>query len=51
MLNPRTGDLDEALLASIGLKREQFGRLVKPGERVGVLSQQVQQTTGMGAVP
>ena len=51
MLNPRTGDLDEALLASVGLKREQFGRLVKPGERVGVLSQQVQQATGMGAVP
>ena len=38
MLNPRTGDLDEELLASIGLSRNQFGRLVQPGERVGVLT-------------
>ena len=51
MLNPRTGDLDEALLASVGLRREQFGRLVKPGERVGGLTPQVQAATGLGAVP
>ncbi len=51
MLNPRTGDLDEELLASIGLSRNQFGRLVQPGERVGVLTPQVQQATGLGAVP
>ena len=51
MLNPRTGDLDEALLASVGLTRRHFGRLVKPGERVGVLTPQVQQATGLGSVP
>ena len=51
MLNPRTGDLDEALLASVGLTRSHFGRLVQPGERVGVLTPQVQQATGLGAVP
>ena len=51
MLNPKTGDLDEKLLASIGLTRNHFGRLVQPGERVGVLTPQVQQATGLGAVP
>ncbi len=51
MLNPRTGDLDEAILESIGLKRSQFGRLINPGETIGVLSQQVQTATGLGAVP
>ena len=51
MLDPRTGDLDTAILASIGLKREHFGRLVSPGERVGVLSPYVQEQTGLGAVP
>ena len=51
MLDPRTGDLDTAILASIGLKREHFGRLVSPGERVGVLSSYVQEQTGLGAVP
>ena len=51
MLNPHTGDLDTKILASIGMKRERFGRLVKPGERVGVLSRKVQEMTGLGPVP
>lgn len=51
MLNPKTGNLDDKLLASIGLTRNHFGRLVQPGERVGVLTPQVQQATGLGAVP
>lgn len=51
MLNPQTGDLDEELLKAIGLTRERFGRLVQPGERVGVLSAQVQEATGLGAIP
>ena len=51
MLNPRTGDLDPEILASIGLSREHFGRLVKPGERVGVLSPAVQEKTGLGPIP
>lgn len=51
MLNPQTGDLDEELLKAIGLTRDRFGRLVQPGERVGVLSAQVQEATGLGAIP
>ena len=51
MLNPVTGDLDETLLQSIGLKRDQFGRLVKPGEVVGRLTPQVQEATGVGVLP
>lgn len=51
LLNPRTGDLDPALLATLGLDRERFGRLVQPGERVGTLTPQVQQATGLPPIP
>lgn len=51
MLNAESGDLDEELLRLIGLSRQQFGRLVHPGEVVGALTAQVQQATGLGAVP
>ena len=51
LLNPRTGDLDPALLATLGLLRERFGRLVQPGERVGTLTPQVQQATGLPPIP
>ena len=51
MLNPKTGDLDTKILASIGMSRERFGRLVMPGERVGALSRKVQEMTGLGPVP
>lgn len=51
MLNPRTGDLDPDLLASVGLSRDRFGRLVQPGETVGQLTPQVQTATGLGAIP
>ena len=51
MLDPRTGDLSEKLLASVGLTREQFGRMVQPGEQIGVLTEEVQKMTGLGPVP
>ncbi len=51
MLDPRTGDLSEKLLKSIGLTREHFGRMVQPGERIGVLTEEVQKMTGLGPVP
>ena len=51
MLNPRTGNLDADLLATLGLTRQHFGRLVQPGEQVGELTLQVQEATGLGAVP
>jgi len=51
MLDPRTGDLSEKLIESVGLKREQFGRMVQPGTKIGVLTPEVQKMTGLGAVP
>ena len=51
MLDPRTGELSERLLKSVGLTRQHFGRMVQPGEQIGVLTEEVQQMTGLGAVP
>ena len=51
MLDPRTGDLSEKLIESVGLKRSQFGRMVQPGTQIGVLTEEVQRMTGLGAVP
>ena len=51
MLDPRTGDLSEKLVKSVGLTREHFGRMVQPGTQIGVLTKEVQQITGLGAVP
>ena len=51
MLDPRTGELSEKLLASVGLTRQHFGRMVQPGEQIGVLTEEVQKITGLGAVP
>lgn len=51
MLNPRTKKIDTELLDVIGLKESQFGRYVNPGDRVGVLTPEVQQLTGLGPVP
>ena len=43
LLNPTTGDLDERLLESIGLKREQFGTLTHPGTIIGTINEAVQK--------
>ena len=51
LLDPRTKELDERLLQSVGLKRSQFGPMVQPGTVIGVLTEEVQQLTGLGAVP
>ena len=51
LLDPRTKQLDERLLASVGLDRSKFGKMVMPGTRIGVLTDEVQQLTGLGAVP
>ena len=51
MLDPRTGDLSEKLIESVGLTRSQFGRMVQPGTKIGVLTEEVQKMTGLGAVP
>ena len=51
LLDPRTKELDERLLQSIGLKRSQFGPMVQPGTVIGELTEEVQRLTGLGAVP
>ena len=51
MLDPRTGDLSEKLIESVGLTRDHFGRMVQPGTKIGVLTKEVQKMTGLGAVP
>ena len=51
LLDPRTGLLDERLLQSIGLNRSKFGKMVKPGELIGCLSEEVRRITGLPAVP
>ena len=51
LLDPRTKQLDERLLASIGLTRSKFGKMVTPGTIIGVLTDEVQKMTGLGAIP
>lgn len=51
MLDPRTKQLDEQLLASVGLSRDNFGRMVNPATEIGMLTKEVQQLTGLGAIP
>lgn len=51
MLDPRTKDLDSKLLDSVELDRSKFGKMVTPGTLVGTLTEEVQEMTGLGAVP
>lgn len=39
------------MLASVGLSRDNFGRMVNPATEIGVLTKEVQQLTGLGAIP
>ena len=51
ILNPRTKRFEKELLDVVGVREEQFGRFVFPGEQIGVLTEEVQKLTGLGAVP
>lgn len=51
MLDPRTHDLDNSLVESVGLKRSLFGEMVNPGTMIGTLTPEVQNMTGLGAIP
>ncbi|MGL5272995.1 MAG: rhamnulokinase [Phocaeicola sp.] len=51
MLDPRTKKFDKELLDEIELTESNFGRFVFPGEEIGVLTEQVQRITGLGAIP
>lgn len=51
ILNPNTGDLDEVLLAKVGLSRDKFGPMIEPGEQIGTLLPRISELTGLGEVP
>ncbi len=51
LLNAGTRTLDPMLLEALGLTENHFGRLVNPGETIGVLTEEVQRITGLDAVP
>ena len=51
MLDPRTKQLDDTLLASVGLTKEKFGPMVHPATVIGTLTEEVQTMTGLGNVP
>ncbi len=51
ILDPRTKQLDETLLASVGLSCSNFGEMTTPATPVGALTEEVQKLTGLGAVP
>ncbi len=51
LLDPRTKDLDPELLASVGVSREMFGKMVNPSTVIGCLTDEVQSMVGLGAVP
>lgn len=51
MIDPRTKEWDKDILEILGLSAEKFGRMVMPGEQIGVLTEEVQRLTGLGAVP
>ena len=50
MIDPRTKQWDEKILETIGVEKSQFGEIVMPGTKVGVLSEEMQRLTGLGAV-
>lgn len=50
MLNPATGELDEEILKTLGIGRERFGRITRPGTVVETLTKEVQDFTGLPAV-
>ncbi len=51
ILNPRTKQMEQELLDVCDVRAEQFGRFVFPCEQIGVLNEEVQRQTGLGAIP
>lgn len=51
LVNAHTRKLEDALLKEVGLTKSHFGRFVYPGECVGTLTLEVQQMTGLSAIP
>ncbi|MBE6213441.1 MAG: rhamnulokinase [Rikenellaceae bacterium] len=51
MIDPRTKQWDADILNVLGLTPEHFGRMIQPGEQIGVLTKEVQRLTGLGEIP
>jgi rhamnulokinase len=51
ILNPRTKDLDEELIESVGLTRGNFGAMTVPSTIIGTITKEVQKMTGLGEIP
>lgn len=51
MVNASTRKLEPEILETLGLSTDRFGREVMPGEKVGVLTPEIQSLTGLGAIP
>lgn len=50
-MDPRTREIDGGLLREAGVDAALFPRVVLPGERVGLLCEEVARQTGLGRVP
>lgn len=50
-MDPRTREIDGGLLREAGVDAALFPRVVMPGERVGLLCEEVARQTGLGRVP
>ena len=51
IVDARRKRLSVEVLSTVGLTERNFGRFVRPGETVGVLTPELQRLTGLGAVP
>lgn len=50
-MNPRTKQVDEALLKVAGVDATRFPAVVMPGTQVGVLTPSIAKSTGLGQIP
>ena len=51
MMDPSTGKVIPQLLQPMGIREEQFAPYAQPGQQIGALTSELQQLTGLGAVP
>lgn len=51
LVNATTRQLESQILETVGLTKNNFARLVYPGETIGVLTEEVQRITGLGPIP
>jgi rhamnulokinase len=51
LVNARTRKFEPEVLSAIAMTEKEFGNFVYPGERVGVLTKDLQRLTGLGEIP